>query len=61
MRSDPNILVTCDICEDATTEVGLTPLARAAYDERNVDNALRNNSWFLDRDTGKDICPDCAR
>ena len=57
MRSDPNILVTCDICENLDTEVGLTPLPRGAYDERYVDNALKAQGWALE--DNNDICPNC--
>ena len=60
MRDDPKIYVTCDICEDTITEVGLTSLAQGAYDERNVDKVLISNGWTLDNETEQDICPDCA-
>ena len=60
MRDDPKIYVTCDLCEDYTTEVGLTPLARGSYDERHVDATLVSNGWVLDNRTEQDICPDCA-
>lgn len=57
MRSEPHIIVTCDRCEDYTSEVGLTALAGHCYDERNVDGELRREGWRLS--DGGDICPNC--
>ena len=57
MRSDPHIIVTCDECGSYEDELGLTPLARGGYDERNVDNSLETLGWKLEN--GRDICPEC--
>jgi hypothetical protein len=57
-RSDPQIQVTCNgNCGDIIT-VGMTPLARGAFDERNVNANLKRDGWIS---TGEnDYCPTCA-
>lgn len=57
-KSEPEITVTCNgYCGDATV-VGLTALARGAYDERHVDAELKRRGWVSDGD--KDYCGGCA-
>lgn len=66
MRSDPTITVTCDWClkagshgymSAANIQVGMTPLARGSYDERNLEAAIVRERWAVQG--GEDICEDC--
>lgn len=62
MRSEPTIIVTCDICNQWSEEINLITTARGydrGYDERNVDNALEDMGWLIENSL--DICPDCKR
>jgi hypothetical protein len=58
MRSQPCVLVSCDLCRDYEEEVELTTLARGAFDERNVDSQLEQLGWTIE--AGEDICPVCT-
>ena len=55
MRGEPMIEVCCDKC-GAVEMMGMTALARGAYDERYLDQELERMGWT----TGaEDICPEC--
>jgi hypothetical protein len=58
-RSDAEITVLCDRCEDYSTDITITALAgRRQWDERNVNRQLEREGWQIS--DGEDICPECV-
>lgn len=58
-RSGAFVRVECDFCEGITDEIELTLLAQKnAWDERNVDAALKRKGWEKSGDL--DICDLCV-
>ena len=58
MIGDPTITVECDKCGDCD-EVGLTPLNRGNWDDRNVRRKLISSGWTID-DDDKTYCTECS-
>ncbi len=58
-RTDPMITIDCDgdKCQDSIT-LGLTPLSRRSYDERNIGGQLRQDGWVCREE--RDYCRECA-
>ena len=49
MIYDPQVEVTCDNCGESIY-IGLTPLAKNSYDERNVSSSLESFGWVIEND-----------
>ncbi|OFW47574.1 MAG: hypothetical protein A2163_00700 [Actinobacteria bacterium RBG_13_35_12] len=58
MRTEPSIAIICDSCKEELN-MELTPLARGAYDERDIDQQLKRYGWVITDE--EDICPECTR
>lgn len=56
MRGEPMIEVCCDKC-GSVEMMGMTALARGAYDERYLDHELERMGW---KTGSEDICPECV-
>lgn len=60
MISDPTVLVECDKCFSNNEEIGLTPLSRGNWDDRNVRQKIISFGWTMDGDD-QTYCPDCSQ
>jgi len=49
MINDPTIYVDCDYCATGE-EFNLTPLAKGAWDDRDLKKNLKKRGWIIDGD-----------
>ena len=49
MINDPKIYVDCDYCCEGE-EFDMTPLAKGAFDDRDLEDTLKRLGWIIEGD-----------
>lgn len=59
MAINPKVWVTCDECL-SMEEFDMTPLARGAWDMRDLVRSMQRAGWRAESLDGPHVCPSCV-